>query len=45
MNYCGATGRVSKDRYAHNPDSVTPECLYRGSRAGFAWIPAKSMRE
>ena len=24
MNYCGATGKVSKDRYAHNPDSVTP---------------------
>ena len=24
------------------PDSVTPECFYRGSRSGFAWIPAKA---
>jgi len=40
MNYCGATGRVSKDRNAHNPASVTPECLYRGSSPDFAWIPA-----
>jgi hypothetical protein len=27
------------------PKGVTPECFYRGSSSGLAWIPAKSMRE
>jgi len=26
-------------------NGVTPECFYRGSSSGFAWIPAKNMRE
>ena len=27
------------------PKGVTPKCLNRGSSSGFAWIPAKHMRE
>jgi hypothetical protein len=31
--------------YARRFYRVTPEYLCRGSRFGFAWIPAKGMRE
>jgi hypothetical protein len=40
MNYPAASCGVSKAYHANMPILVTPECFYRGSRSGFAWIPA-----
>jgi hypothetical protein len=40
MNYPAASYGVSKDLYDNFPNVVTPECFYRRSRSGLAWIPA-----
>jgi hypothetical protein len=40
MNYPAASCGVSENLYDNSSDFVTPECFYRGSSSGFAWIPA-----
>jgi hypothetical protein len=40
VNHAAASCGVSKAHDVNDSDSVTPECFYRGSRSGFAWIPA-----
>jgi hypothetical protein len=40
MKNPAASSGVSKDLYDNFPNVVTPECIYRGSRSGLAWIPA-----
>ncbi len=40
MNYPAASCGVSEERDENYPKGVTPECFYRGSSSGFAWIPA-----
>jgi hypothetical protein len=41
MNYPAASCGVSENLYDNSPDFVTPECFYRGSSSGFAWISAE----
>jgi hypothetical protein len=40
MNYPAASCGVSEELDENYPKGVTPECFYRGSSSGFAWIPA-----
>ena len=40
MNYPAASCGVSEGRAENSFTDVTPECFYRGSISGFAWIPA-----
>jgi hypothetical protein len=40
MNYPAASCGVSEELDENYPKAVTPECFYRGSSSGFAWIPA-----
>jgi hypothetical protein len=40
VNHPAASCGVSMAHDVNNSDSVTAECFYRGSRSGFAWIPA-----
>jgi hypothetical protein len=40
MKNPAANSGVSKAHPTNVSDTVTPECFNRGSRSGFAWIPA-----
>ena len=40
LNYPAASCGVSEESNENYPKGVTPECFYRGSSSGFAWIPA-----
>jgi len=40
MKSPAASSGESEERDENYPEGVTPECFYRGSSSGLAWIPA-----